>query len=325
MKYYLGIDGGGTKTKFILCDENGNIVSTAKQDTCHYLQVDEDLIINRLTSGIDQVCKSASVKRNDIAYGFYGCAGYGDIKKDMLLIQSMAAKAFKDIPFAIGNDGYNCLAGATALKDGINIVCGTGSIGNAYNSKTNEMGVCGGWHQSIGSDEGSGYWLSIELLKEFTRQSDGRDPKTDLYYKVYDYLKLNEDGEVISICVNDWKMDRTKIASLAKLVNELADDEDPYAINILNKGAHELFEIIYALYKKMDFNEPILVTYTGGIFNMGDKIIKPLEEELSKVNLKLSKPIFSPEIGSLLLALKNNNIEITENILNNLKESKIEV
>jgi len=320
MKYYLGIDGGGTKTKFILCDQNGHILTSTTKETCHYLQVDSNTIIERLTSGIDDICKLANINRSDIAYAFYGCAGYGDVKKDMELIKSNAAKAFKEIPFAIGNDGDNCLAGATTLKDGINIVCGTGSIGNAYNSKTNEMKSCGGWYHAIGSDEGSGYWLAIELLREFTRQADGRDPKTNLYTKVYNHLKLNEDGEVISVCVNDWDMDRTKIASLAGIVDELADENDPYAINILKKGAHELFDIIYALYKKMNFKDPIVITYTGGIFNMGDKIIKPLEEELSKVNLKLSKPVLPPELGSLLLAFKNNNQEITNEIINNLKE-----
>jgi len=320
VKYYLGIDGGGTKTKFILCDQHGHILTSTTQETCHYLQVDENTIINRLTNGIDEVCKSANINRSDIAYGFYGCAGYGDVKKDMAPIKATAQKAFKDIPFSIGNDGDNCLAGATTLKDGINIVCGTGSIGNAYNSKTNEMTSCGGWYHAIGSDEGSGYWLSIKLLREFTRQADGRDPKTNVYYKVYDYLKLNEDGEVISVCVNDWKMDRTKVAGLACLVNELGDEGDPYVLDILKQGAHELFDIIYTLYKKMNFKEEVLVTYTGGVFKMGDKVIKPLEEELNKVGLKLTEPALSPELGSLLLAFKNNNDEITDEIINNLKE-----
>lgn len=320
MKYYLGIDGGGTKTKFILCDENGHVITSTNQETCHYLQVDEKTIVERLTKGIDEICKLANINRNDISYAFYGCAGYGDVKKDMEPIRATAAKAFKDIPFSIGNDGDNCLAGATTLKDGINIVCGTGSIGNAYNSKTHEMTSCGGWYHAIGSDECSGYWLAIELLREFTRQADGRDKKTNLYSKVYNHLKLHEDGEVISVCVNDWKMDRTKIASLAGIVEELANEGDPYAIDILKRGAHELFEIIYALYRKMNFKDPIVITYTGGIFNMGDKILKPLEQELNKVNLKLSKPVLTPELGSLLLAFKNSNKKITDEIINNLKE-----
>ena len=39
MKTYLGIDGGGTKTKLILCGQDGKVLAEDTRPTCHYMQV----------------------------------------------------------------------------------------------------------------------------------------------------------------------------------------------------------------------------------------------------------------------------------------------
>lgn len=317
--YYLGIDGGGTKTKFSLCNEKGILICSIEEKTSHYLQVGFNGVTEVINQGINRICLTSNIKRNDIKYAFAGIPGYGDAVKDKQPIKEAVNKAMIDIPFSIGNDGENALAGSLCCRDGINIVAGTGSIGFGYNSQNNIILKCGGWHQGIGSDEGSGYWMAYHLLHEFTRQIDGRDEKSKLYYKVKDYLKLEDDGDVISIVIADWKLDRTKIASLSKLVNELYDEGDKYAIDIINNAAKELAEIVITLYKKLDFHSKVDVSYSGGVFNMGDKIINELKKQLSSYEINLIKPCLPPDKGSLLLALKNGQIEINDSLINNLK------
>ena len=128
MMYYLGIDGGGTKTKFSLCDEKGVLKTSIEETTCHYLQVGFDGVTKIINQGLDNVCKANGIKREDIAYAFAGMPGYGDAQRDMAPIKEAVKKAMQTIPFSIGNDGENALAGALCCKDGINIVAGTGSI-----------------------------------------------------------------------------------------------------------------------------------------------------------------------------------------------------
>lgn len=317
--YYLGIDGGGTKTKFSLCDELGNLKTSVEEKTCHYLQVGLDGVTEVINQGIDNVCKKTNVERKEIAYAFAGMPGYGDVTKDEQPIKDAVKKAMNDIPFSIGNDGEIALAGSLCCKDGINIVAGTGSIGFGYDSKTNTTLKCGGWHHGIGSDEGSGYWIAYHLLHEFTRQADERDEKTELYNKVKEHLNFEDDGDIISIVVDDWNLDRTKVASLSRIVDELYDLGDEHAIRIIDDAAKELADIIINLYKRLGFTSQVDVSYSGGIFNMGDKILNALRKHLSSYDMNLVKPALSPDKGSLLLALRNNNVEITEEIINNLK------
>lgn len=317
--YYLGIDGGGTKTKFILCDEKGKIITSVEESTCHYLQVGFDGLTNVLKQGIENICNKTNINKEKIVSAYAGMPGYGDIKDDMESIKNAVKQALGSISFSIGNDGENALAGALACKDGINIVAGTGSIGFGYNSKTNTTIKCGGWHHGLGSDEGSAFWIAQRLLCEFTRQSDGRDEKTKLYEEVKERLNLNDDGEIISLVVTKWKIDRTKVASLARTVDKLFDENDPYAIKIINSAAKELSEIVIALYNNLGFTNQVVVSYTGGVFNMGNKIINALGNNLPKDKMILKEPILGPDKGSLLLALKNGNVEITDEIVTNLK------
>lgn len=319
MKYYLGIDGGGTKTRFSLCDEKGFLIASIDKKTCHYLQVGFDGVTEVINEGIEDICSKANINRNDIAYAFAGMPGYGDDPKDVQTIISAVKKAMNGINFSIGNDGENALAGSLCCKDGINIVAGTGSIGFGYNSETDTTLKCGGWHHGIGSDEGSGYWMSYNLLHEFTRQIDGRDEKTELYNKVKEHLHLEEDGNIISVVIVDWNLDRTKIASLSRIVDELYDMGDKYAIEIIDNATKELADIIISLYRRLGFNKQVDVSYSGGVFSMGDKILNGLKKHLSSYNINLIKPAFSPDKGSLLLALKNDKIEISDEIISNLK------
>lgn len=318
--YYLGIDGGGTKTKFLLSKENGEIVCEVNKPTSHYLQVGFDGVTSILNEGIKDVCLNCGIKKEEIAFAFFGAPGYGDVKSDMSKIKEAALKAFDTINFSIGNDGENALAGGLCGEDGINIVAGTGSIGFGVNSSINKIESCGGWHHAIGSDEGSGYWISNKVLHEFTRQSDGRDEKTSLYYKLKDRLEIEEDGDIISIVVDKWNLDRTKMASFCKFTADLYKENDPYAISFIKDAARELADIIKALYKKLEYNGKVKVSYTGGVFNMGDIILNHLKDNLDQNKIELVKPILAPDKGSIILALKNNNIKITQTIIDNLKK-----
>ena len=70
--------------------------------------------------------------------------------------------------------------GSLALKPGINIVAGTGSIAFGK-SRENVSARSGGWSTFFG-DEGSCYWLGRRTMELFTKQADGRVKEGELYH-----------------------------------------------------------------------------------------------------------------------------------------------
>jgi len=318
--YFLGIDGGGTKTKFILCDDKGLTKAEYTNETSHYLQVGLDGLTSCIEEGLKNISKLANIQITDISYAYMGDAGYGDVKSECPMIEAAIAKGMHGIKFSVVNDCEVALAGALALDDGINIVAGTGSIGVGHSNKTNTTLTCGGWHHGIGSDEGSGYWLAYQLLHRFTRQADGRDPKTALYDVLYKKLELEEDGQLISRVVEEWNLDRTKVASLAPIVKQLCELNDPNGYEIFDRAANELADIIITLYRRLEFTGDIKVSYTGGIFKNGEVLLSPLRNILAKYHMELAEPILPPDKGAVLLAMKACNININEEVINNLKK-----
>lgn len=309
MKVFLGIDGGGTKTKFTLCRNDGRILAENTQPTSHYLQVGLKNVTQVLSDGLLSVCKM--IPPEGITYAFVGCPGFGDTESMTSDILESVGKAMGPIPHVVGNDCESSLAGALMGCPGISLIAGTGSMACGKNDDGTIL-RCGGWHHAIGSDEGSGYWLSWRLLHEFTRQSDGRDKKTPLYQAVREALNMTADGDVITRVVDAWGMDRTKVASLSRLMEGLCDAGDPYANEILSDAARELSEMAGTLYQRLGFTGAVPVSYTGGVFRLGNRLLSPLGSLLAEKCMYLTAPLYPPDIGSLILAFRYSGTSLPE-------------
>ena len=309
MKTYLGIDGGGTKTKFILCDADGRVLSEVTRPTCHYLQTGFPGMIEVLSEGLRAALREAGVKPEQVASAFVGLPGYGDVEADKPALTRAVDEAMGAVPHWIGNDSENSLAGTLAGACGISLICGTGSIACGRN-EAGEVMRCGGWHYAIGSDEGSGYWIGVELLRLFTRQSDGRDEKTPLYDAIRSKLELRDDGEVITRVVEEWELDRTRIAALSRLVGDLYARGDPNAGRILDRAAGELTDMAAALYRRLGFSGEVPVSYSGGVFNIGAPILEPLARKLQTRDMALHAPKLPPDKGAVVLAFQRDGAAI---------------
>lgn len=319
MDIYLGVDGGGTKTKFLLCNERGEMLAESIQPTSHYLQCGYEGLQKVMEDGLAQCLTVAKQPREHLRAVFVACAGYGDIEKDCAFIDQRIHAVFKHIPTQIGNDTENALAGALAGGCGINVIAGTGSIALGKDDLGNTL-RSGGWHHIFGGDEGSAYWIACELIRHFTRQADGREQKTLLYSYLKEKFSFRYDSDILDIFILQWKFDRTRIAGLAQIVFELAQKNDPIALYIFDKAAKELADITLALLRQLTFKNKTLISYTGGVFNSGSFILEPFKTYLSKeFDITLCPPILSPDAGSVILAMQLDSIELNDEIISQLR------
>lgn len=314
--YFVGIDGGGTTTNFYLTDEEGRLIENITEGCSNYVVEGLDHTIETYRAGIEKLCRNNGIDLNDISSCFFAMAGFGDIVSDVTEIKNKVNAVYPNLKTSIGNDTYNALAGSLAGEDGINIIAGTGSIG--LGKKTNEYMRSGGWHHIFGGDEGSAYWIACNLLRHFTRQSDKREKRTYLYTYLKEKYSWTDDSMMLTTILDDYKEDRSKIASFSKDVSYCAEKGDEIAQKILKDAAKELSEIILAIYNEMNFDDKVLVSYSGGVFKSGSYILNPLKEYLSDYDIKFVKPILSPGAGSILLAMEaigmKPNIDRLKNI-----------
>lgn len=295
---YLGIDGGGTKTKYVLYTQDGQILREATTGTVHILQIDKATCIRTLQIGIEEVLKEDTESVHIIA----GLAGYGQEQVAREKIEAVCQEAFQGYCYTLYNDVQTAITGALNGQDGIVVIAGTGSI--ALSTIAGKQRRCGGWGHLLG-DEGSGYWLARKMLAVFCQQEDGRLEKTILYKEVMQACKLEKGYDIISYVNSTLEGKRELIASLAKILYIAALKEDPYAIAIYQEAANEIAKLILVLAK--DFKNPITISYIGGVFQAQEFILEPLRVALKKIDCKIIAPKYPPEYGAYLLGIKEKN------------------
>lgn len=298
---FLGIDGGGTKTEFVLFDENGEMLSRSLQDSACHWQSGSDKLSRVLEDGVNDVLMQANKKFEDITAVGFGVAGLGEDKdKDKASID-ICKNFFKDIPLVIENDVHVAYIGAFGYEPGINIVAGTGSMGFGMDDKGN-VARCGGWGHEIG-DEGSGYWLGKKAVEIFTKQADNRMKKSYLYEMVKEKLNLEDDFEIMTIFQDEYFMSRTKTASLQHILLDAAKAGDISAIQAYEGAAKELIMLGVAIRDSLDFKEPPLkLSYTGGIFNVDEFLLSPFKNRAEDMGFTICEPMFTPIEGAVIMA-----------------------
>lgn len=292
MDYFIGIDGGGTKTEFVAYDENGQQVGQTVLPTCHVFQTTDQQAIEILRSGVCSVLMSI----NDIeqVYITVGLAGYGKVQALRQQIEYRCAEAFGSYIYKIASDAEIGLAGALDGEEGIFIIAGTGSMALAY--KDGEYTRYGGWGANLG-DEASAYWIAKKLLAIFTKQADGRLPKSELYFMFKELFELEDDYELIRYIQTTLGNQREKIAQLAKNLGDLAEQKDPYALEICRETAQEISLLVNTLAKQ--YNDVVRVSYTGGVF----KSLQYLSPYFTfDSNVEWIAPHHSPSYGAYLMA-----------------------
>lgn len=319
-KYVMGIDGGGTKTTYTIADLFGNIVYSNTEGTFHYLQIGLEGLKTELKKCVKTSLEQSDITTESIEAIFVGCPGYGDITKDTPLIDKAIHEALIDFNVQVGNDTDNALEGALAGQPGINIIAGTGSIGLGIDSHMSRY-KAGGWSHYFGGDEGSAYWIASKLALAFTQQADNRTPRTLLYNYIMETLGFDDSSGILTLLLNDYSLDRDKVASLSVHASTLASMGDPIALKIFEEAAFELSKVYISIYENLNFDLPVKASYTGGVFKSGNIILDPLRKYLKDYSIELNPPIYEPDIGSILAALKYANVKLNSEILNNLNNS----
>lgn len=297
--FYIGIDGGGTKTKFSLINEKDCLIAEVTKGTCHFNQVGVDGLENVLREGLEELLYNAQINKKDIVRACLGLAGYGKINTIAAKIEEVVSKVFNNIDYILKNDVQIAHVGALGGEDGIVVIAGTGSIGYSLNKGINKR--VGGWGYTIG-DEGSAYWIGRKSIEYFSKQADGRVMKDSLYLIVKEELGIEDDYDLITYINNKLKADRGEIAKFARLCSISASKGDKGAIQIFEEAGEELGLIINTLAKDFSSNR-IKASYVGGVFRSKALIIDPIKKAVND-NIEIIEPKYPPEIGACLIAKK---------------------
>lgn len=308
--YYIGVDGGGSKTRFLCVDAAGRACGHGLTMGTYCAQDGIDTVIARLKDGINQ-CLPADA--TDVLMGF-GMPAYGENKALDALAVEKIRQALTPIRVCFANDSVIGWAGALAMLPGISVVGGTGSIAFGRDPK-GRAERCGGWHEFF-SDEGSGYWLGKRLLQLFSQQSDGRREKTLLYDLVRKRMSLEDDYEITGLVSRECVDSRKNTAALQAILLDAARAGDPDALESYDLATDEMSRLVLTVLHKLDFPEgqPVTVSYQGGLFNITEFVTEPVCRKILEAapSVQFVEPRLTPCHGAILLAIEAEKPEMLD-------------
>ena len=272
----IGIDGGGSKTRAIVADEQGTQLAEVVGPGSAVRPGKHEHSADVITATVNDALASCEMTHVMPKVLCVGVAGAGREPERQALWQALAGREVAE-EIVIHPDYAIALDDAFGEGPGILLISGTGSA--AFGRSPSGQGArCGGWGPVIG-DEGSGAWVGRRALSVAAAAADGREPATALVGAILTAAQVNEPQELVAWAA---QASPAQLATLAPVVTSVADAGDLRANAILSLAVEELVLHIRALARQLfgDERAAVPVAFTGGMLTRGTTMRKRLEQRL---------------------------------------------
>ncbi len=301
MKYLIGMDGGGTKTKCVLTDIDLNPIYETIGGPSNFLVIGTDKVSETILNLINECVSSQKISVEDIEAIVLGTTG-GGRRNDAELLEK---KIFEDAKqksltinkFRVESDARIALEGSFSGKAGSILIAGTGSIMFGKDDK-GDIHRVGGFGRFIG-DEGSGYRIGRIGLNAVARYFDGRSKSTKIADLLEQEFSISSSEELITEVYRN----NFNIAAVAPLVFDAAESGDKIAQRILEDEADELLLHISAMKTKLNV-ELLKVSLIGSLLTTANYFSYLFNEKVIRRfnDVQIKEAEHSPEFGAALMA-----------------------
>jgi N-acetylglucosamine kinase-like BadF-type ATPase len=299
MKYFIGIDAGGTKTDCIITDENFNQLFSIKGGPLNLLTTTSSESSRTILQLINSCLSNLDITLSQIQCIGIGAAGAGRIEDSDKLSINLKAHIPQTIKLRVISDAEAALEGAFNGKPGCILISGTGSIifGKDQNGLIHR---CGGFGKIIG-DEGSGYLLGKKGLTAAAKEYDGRGERSLITNLLKDKYKIKSGQDIINIVYNN----NLDIAGVAPLILASAGNNDKVALRIIDEETEELLILISCMVKKLK-KENVEICFIGRLISTLNIFSTTLKNKLaaSYKMIRIKEPEYPPAIGAIFVAKK---------------------
>ncbi len=307
IKYYLGADGGGTKTEFVLTDAAGAVVRHCRLAGSNPNDVGMDTTKRLLREGIDTLCAGIPLEEVSFYAGIAGVGG-GGAREEMSRWAAAQGLGHGECH----GDIDNIMAAGLGTRDGIAVILGTGFVcfgrrrlqaGEADNPAWPGWNVwqVGGWG-SFFDNGGSGYHFGRDALYAVLSAVDGSGAACPILQQLTEQKLGCSVPQAIPVI---YQKGKDFIASFAPLAFEAAQQGDAVAQKILQSNISEAARMIAtAVRLAQGVEQPVPVVLAGGL-TRAPGLPKMLAKALRQQNaapVQMAPLAVRPVYGALLLA-----------------------
>jgi len=296
------VDGGGTQTRALVADLEGNVLARGLGPGSNHHRVGFDRFSQAVTTAVEAALRDVQGEETArpawatgrIASACFGLAGV-DTAEDAARISTWVRTQRIAPRFTVLNDSELILAAGTPEGWGVVLISGTGSVCLGRSPQGRKVRV-GGWGPLLG-DEGSGYQIALRGLQAATQAADGRGTAEALLQAILRRWSL-PDAEALIPYVHSPTITQADIAALATVVLDLADHGDATAAAIRGEAVAHLAGHLATALRLLGLTRPPLAL-AGGLMRGSVRrlLLSEVEERFGEVAY-----VAEPSIGGVVLA-----------------------
>ena len=290
-RYYLAIDGGGTKTAMLLADREGRVLRTHRTIACNPVDIGFDAACRVLSEGINEICRD--IPRSGIVTyaGISGGTSAGMRERLHAFFERQGFAAFDN-----DSDSMNIISAGLGSRDGIAMIMGTGICAFTYIG--GEVSRIAGWGYLI-DDGGSGYNLGRDALAAYFSALDGSGEPTLIVGEI-DRAYSGGATEIMKYIYSEGKR---AVASFAPAVYAAIERGDVVAREILNRNMRFAAKIAETARSKFLERGRIPLVVAGGLTER-EMTMNAFREALSESDgFEISILDREPVYGALEMAM----------------------
>lgn len=295
---HLGFDGGGTRTRCVLCTPEGRILGRGLAGPSNPRALGDVEAARALDTARREAFAAAGLEVIPAARAGVGVAGLaGRSEFDAFAHALLPLEFARAGGLRVDHDLAAAWTGAFLGEPGTLLLAGTGSAAFAQN-EAGARARAGGMG-AILDDAGSATWIGLAGLRRLVREDDGREASSELGRRLRLELSLEEIREVLRLASTD-RMNRPRVAALATTVAELAADGEPVARTLIADAVVELVALVRAVAARVDAG--LEVALIGGALEAKGPLRDGAHRALRAAGFDPETPRLDPALGALLLA-----------------------
>ena len=304
----VGVDGGGSKTRVVVADEQGREVVSVEGPASKVTPGMAEHSADVIAACVRDALGAANMPHVTPKVLCVGLAGVGREPEREATWQALAARELAE-DVVVHTDAAIALDDAFGDGAGILLIAGTGSVAFGR-GPDGTFARCGGWGAVIG-DEGSGAWIGRRALNVAAASADGREPETALVNALLTAIEADDPAAMIR-----WAADASpgQFARLAPVVLQVAATGDLRANSLLSIATEELVLHVRTLMRRLFVDERAAapVALAGGLLSRGSPLRKRVEHRLKSAvpGAQVRSQDIEPARGAVRAALRSLGIEV---------------
>ncbi len=304
MAYYIGVDGGGTKTVYALFDENRNLLCEVKGPGTNHENMEGsfDEASQKLWKGLCELVGTHGIALNNVSFILMGLAGIDHKFQHDIMCAKLEEMGLRN--FEIFNDGFIVVKAGSETGAAIGFNMGTGVCCNAIDKSGNMLQLAGLGDYS--GDTGGGHFIARTAFKLIYDDVYLHIRETVLTKKFFDDFGIKTRDEFLAsvAILDDEEKAEHMIMRLLDFFFEAAQEGDEAVMEATRELAVRGAQFICAHANYLDFDDTVEVVLSGSIHTKlpSEIYVNMLMEECrlrSKRTLEFKKLRCAPVTGCI--------------------------